>query len=185
MKGLIQVTTATRAGRRSHALHPSFHVVLLHDRLLWLHIWTAGIETLTQAKHMVLSVCSASVTFLFNFIFYASRQTHKAWRPLQGVGYNVLSRGHCHLLLELKQGDPFDSPYGCRLGYHQSEAWPVEQKALPSQFYVVSVTTGIRTHTLLIKHQSLNPVLLTARPWHACISAMLKKDSFLQKTVLA
>ena len=49
------------------------------------------------------------------------------------------------------------------LGYHQVKAWPVEQKALPPQFYVASVTTGIRTHTLLIKHQCLNPVLLTAR----------------------
>ena len=75
-----------------------------------------------------------------------------------------LSRGPCHLLLGLKQGYPFYSPYECRLGYHQSEAWSVEQKALPPQFYVASVTTGIRTHTLLIKHQSLNPVLLTARP---------------------
>ena len=37
-----------------------------------------------------------------------------------------------------------------RLGYHQSEAWLVEQKALPPQLYVASVTTGIRTHTLLI-----------------------------------
>ena len=54
---------------------------------------------------------------------------------------------------------------GCRLRYHQFEAWPVEQKVLPPQFYVASVTTKIRTHTLLIKHhQSLNSVLLTARP---------------------
>ena len=29
-----------------------------------------------------------------------------------------------------------------RLGYHQSEAWTVEQKALPPQLYVASVTTG-------------------------------------------
>ena len=34
----------------------------------------------------------------------------------------------------------------------------------PPQFYVASVTTGTRTHILLIKHQRLNPVLLTARP---------------------
>ena len=55
----------------------------------------------------------------------------------------------------------------CRLGYHQSEAWLVEQKALPPQLYVASVTTGIRTHALLNEHQSLNTVLLTTRPWHA------------------
>ena len=72
-----------------------------------------------------------------------------------------LSRGHCHLLLGLKQGYPLYSPYGCRLGYHQTEAWPVEQKALPPKFYVASVTTGTRTHTLLIKQQSLNPVHAT------------------------
>ena len=54
------------------------------------------------------------------------------------------SRGHCRLLLGLKQGYPFHSPYECRLGYLQFEAWPVEQKALPPQLYVASVTTGIR-----------------------------------------
>ena len=31
-------------------------------------------------------------------------------------------------------GYPFYSPYGCRLGYHQADVWPVEQKALPPQF---------------------------------------------------
>ena len=34
-------------------------------------------------------------------------------------------------------------------------------------FKNTSVTTGTWTHTLLIKNQSLNPVLLGARPWHA------------------
>ena len=48
----------------------------------------------------------------------------------------------------LKQGYPFYSPYKCRLGYHQSEAWLVESTA--SQLYVASVPTGIRTHILLI-----------------------------------
>ena len=28
--------------------------------------------------------------FLIFYIFYGSRQTHKTWRPLQGVGYNWL-----------------------------------------------------------------------------------------------
>ena len=45
---------------------------------------------------------------------------------------------------------------------------------LPPQFDVASVMTGIRTHALLIKHQSLNPVVLTARPRHATID--LKSD---------
>jgi hypothetical protein len=68
----------------------------------------------------------------------------------------------------MKQGYPLYSPYGCRLGYHQSEAWQVEQKVLPPQFYeaimVISVLPNdtsvriwTRTHTLL----SLNLVLLT------------------------
>ena len=39
----------------------------------------------------------------------------------------IFPRGCCLLLLGLKQGYPFYSPYGCRLGYHQSESWPVEQ----------------------------------------------------------
>ena len=77
----------------------------------------------------------------------------------------------------LKQGYPFYSPYGCRLGYHQSEAWPVEQKALPLKLYVASVTTGTQTHTLLIKHQSLNPVLycsaITRHIWHDTMSTSL------------
>ena len=112
----------------------------------------------------------------FPHFFYASLQTHKVWRSLQGVGYNyVLSRDRCHLLLGLKQGYPLYSPYGSRLGYHQSEAWPVEQKALPPQFYVASVTTRIRTHTLLIKHRSLNSVLLTPQPRHATV--LLDKSS--------
>ena len=105
--------------------------------------------------------------FINTFIFihcYASRQTHRTSRPLKVWATIVFSRGRCHLPLGLKQGYPFHSPNGCRLKYHQFEAWPVEQCALPPQFYVASVTTGIRTHTLLIKHQSLNPVLLTARP---------------------
>ena len=76
-----------------------------------------------------------------------------------GLQFYFFSRSCCHLLLGLKQGYPFHSPYGCRLGYHQFEAWPVEQKALPQQW--------IRTHTLLIKHQSLNPVLLSAQPRYA------------------
>ena len=52
------------------------------------------------------------------------------------------------------------------LGINQSKAWLVEQKALPPQFYIASVTTGIWTHTLPIKQQSSNPVLFTARLWH-------------------
>ena len=97
----------------------------------------------------------------------ASCQIHKAWRPLKVWATIVLfSRGRCHLPLGLKQGYPFHSPYECRLGYHQFKAWPVKQKALPPKFLVKSAKTGIWTHTLLIKQQSLNLVLLTAQPWH-------------------
>ena len=51
---------------------------------------------------------------------------------------------------------PFKSIYGCRLGYHPSKAWLVEQKALPPNFYKTimlkdtCVTIWTRTHTLLI-----------------------------------
>ena len=107
-----------------------------------------------------------TLIFFYDFLFCKSPDT-QGLKATSRCGLQLfLSRGRCHLLLGLKQGYPFYSPYGCRLGYHQSEAWPVEQKALhvPPQFYVASVTTGIRTHTLLIKQQSLNPVLLTAQP---------------------
>ena len=74
----------------------------------------------------------------------------------------------CHLFLGLKQGIPPLQSIRMlhRLRYPQSEAWLVEQKALPPQLYVhvASVLTEIRTHTLLINHQSSNPALPTARP---------------------
>ena len=133
-----------------------------HTSYSWMYFWKVC-KTWKDPQSWIFFSDQASFC-------YASRQTHKVWRPLQGVGYNYFfSRGRCHLLLGLKQGYPFYSPYGCRLGYHQSEAWPVEQKALPPQFYVANVTTGIRTHTLVIKDQRLNPVLLTARPWHGSL----------------
>ena len=53
---------------------------------------------------------SSVFVFFFFFFLFASCQTHKACRPLQGVGYNF-SRGRCHLLLGLKKGYPFYSPY--------------------------------------------------------------------------
>ena len=107
------------------------------------------------------------VDFFCDF-FYASRQTHKTWRlgHFKVWATIIFVQRPMPPTPRAETGLPLYSPYECRLGYHQSEAWPVEQKALPPQFYVASVTTGSRTHTLLIKHQSLNPVLLTARPWH-------------------
>ena len=48
---------------------------------------------------------------------------------------------------------------------------------LPPQFDVASVMTGIRTHALLIKHQSLNPVVLTARPRHDLFVDDTRQDS--------
>ena len=113
---------------------------------------------------MSINKFSLFILFLFFILLCKSPEPEghfKVWATI------IFSRGRCHLLLGMKQGYPFYSPYECRLGYHQSKAWPVEQKALPPQLYVASVTTGIRTHTLLIKEQSLNPVPLTARPWHA------------------
>ena len=112
-------------------------------------------------------------SFFLSFFMQVARYTIRCGLKL------FFSGGSCHLLLGLKQGYPLYSPYGCRLRYHQSEAWLVEQKALPPQFYVASVTTGIWTHTLLIKHQSLNPVLLTARPWHADLKR--KEEVFLSR----
>ena len=54
-----------------------------------------------------------------------------------------------------EQGYPFYSPYmpyGCRLGYHQSEAWPVEQKALPLQFW--SINKGCDQELRLLESRS-------------------------------
>ena len=48
-------------------------------------------------------------------------------KPLQGVGYDHFPEAVATLLLGLKQGYPFYSPHGCRLGYHQSKAWPVDR----------------------------------------------------------
>ena len=101
---------------------------------------------------------------VWQYFFFLCMQITRHTRPeghFKVWATTIFSRGSCHLLLGLKQGYPFYSPYGCRLGYHQSEAWQIEQKALPPQFYVASVTTGIRTHTLLIKHQNLNLSLFT------------------------
>ena len=94
-----------------------------------------GVKSIAYTNYKLVSAALSKKNVLF---LYASRLTHKAWRPLQ----LFYSRGLCHPLLRLKQGYPFYSPYGCRLGYHLSEAWPVEQNALPPQFYVASLTSG-------------------------------------------
>ena len=108
-----------------------------------------------KSASLLVGMCQ----WFVNFVTQVA-QTHKSWRPLQGVGYNYfIPEAVATMLLGLKQGYPLYSPYGCMLGYYPSEAWLVQQKALPPQFYEASVTTGTRTHTLLIKHQRLNPVL--------------------------
>ena len=138
---------------------PTFRITVLRTPAC---VWVASL--VSTVKFVSINwVPEGSFFIFFYFFMQVARHTRpeghfKVWATI------IFVRGRCHLLLGLKQGYPFLSPYGCRLGYHQSEAWPVEQKALPPQFYVASVTTRIRTHTLLIKQQSLNPVLLTALP---------------------
>ena len=56
---------------------------------------------------------------------------NKVWAVI-----NYFFRGHCHLLLGMKQDHPLYSPYGLRLGYLPSEAWLVEQKALCPKLFL-------------------------------------------------
>ena len=79
-------------------------------------IHQAYINLITQAKHYIYIEVSTLNFVIIIFFFHASRQTHKAGKPLQGVGYN-------YFILEAvattpKKGYPFYCPYGCRLGYH-------------------------------------------------------------------
>ena len=70
---------------------------------------------------------------------------------------NYYSSGHCHLLLVLKQGHSLYRPLGCRLGYHPSEAWLVEQKALPTQLYeAIHEVSWLRTQE---SRPGLKPIL--------------------------
>ena len=71
--------------------------------------------------HQEQSVYDMQPAYCFIIFFYASRLTHKAWKATLRCWLQLfLSRGRCHLLLGLKHCYPFYSPYGCRLGYHQS-----------------------------------------------------------------
>ena len=72
--------------------------------------------------------------FLFCFLFLCKSPDTQGLKATSNIMWAtiIFSRGRCHLLLGLKR------PYECRLGYHQFEAWPVEQKALPPQFTGVS-----------------------------------------------
>ena len=88
---------------------------------------------------------------------YASRQTHKAWRPLQGVSYNYFfPETVATYSLGWKRVTLFTVHTDVGLGIiHQSEA-------LPPQFYVASVTTGFQTHTLnssAMTHQTITHLL--------------------------
>ena len=57
-----------------------------------------------QPSKQQTETLSNSIFFTTQF-FYASCQTHKAWRPIQGVGYNwFFSRDCWYLLLGLTQG---------------------------------------------------------------------------------
>ena len=110
---------------------------------------------------------NCEMLFSNQFVDLKKKIMQVARRPSRCGLQLILARGRCHPLLWLKQGYPLYSPYGCRLGYCPSEAWLVEQKALPPKLSSwssvllkdTSVTTRTWTHTLLIKHQSLNPVL--------------------------
>ena len=44
-------------------------------------------EVKSRVYYKGISSC-ALIYFYFFIFFYGSRQTHKAWRPLQGVGYS-------------------------------------------------------------------------------------------------
>ena len=97
----------------------------LHRPVLWGHL----------RKHVSL----IRVFFLFFSLFFCfgggvckspDTQVLKATSRCGLQSTIIFSRGRCHLLLGL------NSPFGCRLGYHpsdMSEAWLVEQKALPPQ----------------------------------------------------
>ena len=86
--------------------------------------------------------CCCFLVFFMQVAWHTRPEGHfKAWATI-----TIFSRGRCHLLLGLKQGCPFYSPYGCRLGYYQSKVWPVEQKALPPQFRFVSVYVSLWVH---------------------------------------
>ena len=68
-----------------------------------------------------VSTCGGIVLIFF----YASRQTHKAWRSLQGVGYNyfVIQRP-LPPTPRAEQGYPLYSPYECRLGFRDPNNFP-------------------------------------------------------------
>ena len=72
-------------------------------------------------KHLETS-CNFALN-IFIFILCKSPDT-RGLKATSRCGLQLFFfRGHCHLLLGLKQGYPFDIfPYECRLGYHQFEA---------------------------------------------------------------
>ena len=84
-----------------------------HWRVDWYH----------SVVYLSIKNCRGWSWLVRSGFFYASRQTHKAWMPLQGVGYNNFFREPLPPTpIGLKQGYPFYSPYGSRLGYHQFKA---------------------------------------------------------------
>ena len=84
------------------------------------------------------SLVSVSTKLLMALKFYflflcKSPDTQGLKASSRCVGYNdFFARGRCHVLLGLKQGYPLLQ--SIQMGYHQSEVWPVEQKALPPNF---------------------------------------------------
>ena len=95
----------------------------------------------------------------FNMFIYASRHTHKAWRPLQGVGYNFLFLPGASATYSWGWNGvtPFTVHTDVGLGIiHEKPGWYSKKHYLPnftkqSWFSVLPKDTkchvGTRTHT--------------------------------------
>ena len=105
-----------------------------------LHLWL-------QYSHTAPAFRNLLEIPLFKKNFYASgRQTRPEGHFKVCATITYFARGRCHLLMGLKQGCIPHSPYGCRLGYHPSEAWLVEQKALPPSVLLLDTNWDSNPH---------------------------------------
>ena len=70
------------------------------------------------------------IIIIFIFLFLCKLPDTQGLKATSRCGLQLsLSRGCCHLLLGLKQGYPFHSPYECRLGYHRTPSIGAYQSA--------------------------------------------------------
>ena len=137
----IDLLGASRCNLFSHTL-ATYQNTLLHYWEKTSRTMSAVQEGFRGYQHYEFNMLKVGVFkkdphCLFLTHFYIVMQVARHPRPeghFKVWAIVIFFRGRCHLLLGLKQCYPLYSPYGCRLGYHQSEAWPVEQKALPPQF---------------------------------------------------